>query len=457
MESFQRTLMALTPRLGARNKDLLALHGIDAFKLSEPSLQTIFFQLLQEDAQRGTKARQTIVSERRSFVWVLTRFGVEIKESFPIPINRYNQHKQRLREDDYFKKEECLVLALGIERELRKEQTSISRTIQFLLARVFLKTGWNLSDVLRLKINDISQTPRESKVHTDVRLQKARAGYKTTHYLFSDDELDNGTIKSAANDLIKIKSLTDEFRSCLPNTSNLKDHLLLIKSHSGNITAISKSFTSNIKRILLRAGCDVGFNTKKIRKGYSNAMYREARKNFREYESKGIHSVETFLKSYHRIEEQNSIDTLSIASETIVNLLSGKPYANETKVKLPTAHSQATPAGFCGLTPNAEVPDCSDFNICPFCKYHRLVADRIHVWKCLSHIEHINESITPIIINPSTPQAQMIAVAEALKEKIHSSLEQIKTLAPEEYTRGKEEFNAKGMHPDWQICNPPEK
>lgn len=453
VESFQRVISNLNGQLSTEEMASLKLEGINAFSSQNSLLQVRFFQLIQAEAERTSKARETLITMRNGFIWVLRLFDIKIKDAFPIPINRTKKHKQRLRQDDYFSVEECRALAFFVEKELRKETITKSRKTQLLLARVFLKTGWNLSDVLRLKIDDISQYSANKKQITEVRLQKARAGYKTTAHLFVDDELDNSTIKSAAKDLKEIAQLTEELRSQLPDETEHKDHLLLIKNPSGITMPVSNAFPSNIRKFLIRAGCPVKFNTQKIRKGYSNALYREVSKNFREYESKNYHTIETFLNSYHRIKEQDSISKLSAASETLGRLLRGKPAASEITIELPKATAQITPAGFCQVDTTDTLQACSDFNICPLCKYHRLVADPIHVWKSLSHIEHINHTLSPVLVNAESVDSPTVAVAGILKEKISSAIEQIRKADPKAAAKGEQLYAKEGIHPDWKILS----
>lgn len=451
----------------------LCEHGMGAFDLPGHKLQKTLFALLQGVARSDTVKTITAYTYKRSVAWFLTQFGFTVVEAYPITISRTEKHLKRLNTDDYYSAEQCRELAFHVENLLTDPAMQGEYRIALLLARILLKTGWNLSPTLAIECDDIvrTATPLNPNGTVAVVLRKARAGYRTDAYTFSDPTTNISAMRSAVADLLHIRDeLTTGLRASLSANNPYRSFIFLIE-RKGVPQRLPMAATRTVTELLAKQGCALTFDSKKIRKGGVNHLYRQVQKDLRDYESAAKHDFRTFESSYYRIDENQSRYTLGKAVDVMGKYFTGKEIGTEIVIVTdPIVALQHTPAGECaslGEDSEAErygvehkrlhaergagVRYCADFLSCIWCKFFRLVADPEHVWKLLSYREYLLRAMEASVLDGDATEDQQAHI-DILKARIADILKRLEELTPGVIQKGESLQSTRGMHPDWSFA-----
>ncbi|MBR8093136.1 hypothetical protein KDX09_27595 [Burkholderia cenocepacia] len=447
-------------------------HGMRAFDLPGHRLQKTIFALLQNAARTGSVATKTAHTYRKGVTWFLERYCFRVVDAYPITISRTDRHLRRLNTDDFYSAEQCRELAYHIEAMLGDESATREDSIALLLARILLKTGWNLSPVLGIECDDIirAATPLNPGAIAVV-LRKARAGYRSDAYTFHDPATNMSAMRSAVADLLHIRdNLTADLRASLPDESPYRSFVFLVE-RKGDVQRLSMAATKSVTHMLFRRGCTLTFDSTKIRKGGVNHLYRQVQKNLRDYEAAAKHDFSTFESSYYRIDENQSRYTLGKAVDTMGNYFSGKEISAEIVIVTdPQVRLQHTPTGGCASTGRDEEAAryglehkrllaergatarfCADFLSCIWCRFFRLVADPDHVWRLLSYRDYVLKSMEASSLEGDTTEDQQMNIA-MLKGRVAEMLDRLNAITPGVTEKGQALLAAMGMHPDWAFA-----
>lgn len=383
---------------------------------------------------------------------------------------------------DYYSKEEVAAIAYSIEVGLMDNTVSQKEELLLRLGRILLKTGWNLSPLLMLEIDDILKldAPVTGKTAHFIRLFKKRAGYKTQFYEFAlnDDRIrDEGLVfgTEVTNALADIEYIRDnissQLRQHLTDASKLNYRLSLYRDEKGKIRSPSYvKFSAQLCEILRRYECEIPFNVQKIRKGGLNYIYKTYAKNVKDYKKAGQHSLKTFLEVYLRNDGIKSEETIASASTTMSDYFSGRPISEEiiivTEIPLDT---KQTPSGRCASNGNdaeseafnkqqqrlnrsseTESSQCGDFNACLFCKHFRVVADAEHVWRLLSYHRYVVGEMERGVsdYDNTTDQSNYVDV---LNRRVETILAELSEINSDAVLTGRRLLDTKGCHEDWKF------
>lgn len=444
-------------------------HGMRAFDLPGHRLQKTIFLLLQNAARAGTVTTKTASTYRKGLVWFLERYGFTVVDAYPITTSRTDRHLRLLNADDFYSAEQCRELAFHIEAMLYDEGGSREDRITLHLARILLKTGWNLSPVLGIECDDIirAATPLNPGA-VAVVLRKARAGYRSDAYTFDDPATNISAMRSAVADLLHIRdNLTADLRASLPDGNPHRTFVFLIV-RKGEVQRLSMAATKAVTEMLARRGCTLTFDSTKIRKGGVNHLYRQVQKNLRDYEAAAKHDFATFESNYYRIDENQSRYTLGKAVDTMGKYFSGKEIAAGIVIVTdPQIRLQHTPTGECASTGRDDEAAryglehkrllgergttahfCADFLSCIWCRFFRLVADPDHVWRLLSYREYVLRSMESSALEWDDTEEQRVNIA-MLKDRVADMLARLDAMVPGVTEKGQMLLSSKGMHPDW--------
>lgn len=451
----------------------LRKHGMKAFNLPGYKLQKAIFSLLQNAARSGALTTTTAHTYRSSVTWILAQYGYPAVDAYPITISRTGKHLKRLNTDDYYSAEQCRELAYHIEFMLIDSEVAGESRIALMLARILLKTGWNLSPTLGIECEDIvrTATPLNPNATVAVVLLKARAGYRSDAYTFNNPDTNVAAMRSAVADLLHVRDeLTADLRASLPDSNPYKSFIFLIE-RKGEAQRLSMAATKVVTQMLSNRGCSLTFDTNKIRKGGVNHLYRQVQKDLRDYEAAAKHDFKTFESSYYRVDENQSRYTLGKAVEVMGKYFTGKEIASEIVIVTdPAVALQHTPAGECASMGNdseserygiehkrlhaekgAAIRYCADFLSCIWCKFFRLVADPEHVWKLLSYRDYLLHTMEASVLEGDATEDQQSYI-DILKGRIVEMLGRLDTLSPGVVEKGEALLSAKGMHPDWSFA-----
>lgn len=466
--------MLLRPHLDEQSLTGLRENGLQAFVLPNSRLQKVVLAFLQSAWRNGTVGTLTARTYRQSFLWFMAECGFTGVDAYPIATGRTEKHVRRLSTDDYYSAEQCRELSYHIEAMLADTAIAGESRVALMLARILLKTGWNLTPTLGIRCDDIVTVPQPLSPSGTVAvvLQKARAGYRGVAYTFDNPATTNmSAMRSAVADLLQIRDeLTVDLRRSLPDSSPYKSYIFLVE-RKGVPQRLSMSGAKHVTQLLARRGCVMTFDTRKIRKGGVNHLYRQVQKDMRDYEAAAKHDFRTFESHYYRVDENQARYTLGKAVDVMGRYFTGKDIGSEIMIVTdPEAMFQKTPTGECASAgDDAEavrygvehkrllaerksgVRFCADFLSCIWCKFFRLVADPEHVWKLLSYREYVLRSMESSVLDADATADQQTNI-DVLKGRVSDMLTRLDAISPGVTSAGQSLLAERGIHPDWTFA-----
>lgn len=451
---------------------LLQEHGLKAFGLPGFRLQKTLYAVLQQAAKSGEVSTITAYGYKKSIGWWLIQAGLVVIEAFPVSKSKTDKHLQRLNTDDCYSAEQCRELAFHIEALLATPAIDGEPRLALMLARVLLKTGWNLAPTLDIEVNDIvrSASPLNPHGPISVILQKRRAGYRADSYTFDEPYTSVTSMRSAVGDLLEVRDdLTAELRSRLPDSNTYKPFIFIYEK-DGVVQRLSPAAIKVVSGLLARRGSSLTFDSKRIRKGGVNHLYRKVQKDLNAYEESAKHDAATFDAHYFRQDENQARYTLGRAVDVMGKYFSGKEISEDIIIVTEVnSESQETPTGVCtsgGTDQEAKIYNlehkrlhsqrgaaakfCADFLGCIWCKFFRLVADPEHVWRLLSYRDFVLQSIQSSVVGG--PDNEQQANVDILRLRVSEMLKRLEARMPGITAKAEELQSANGMHPDWSFA-----
>ncbi|MDU0112292.1 hypothetical protein RT723_04620 [Psychrosphaera aquimarina] len=454
--------------------EILRKHGLKSFGIKDGLIQKHLLAQLQASVLNGSFNRSTAITYRSSFIWFLHELNIPYYEIYPINNSKAVKYQERLNSQDFYSENECRELAFHIEKLLSDDSTSLNVRILLLFGKVILKTGWNISPLLKLECEDIVQieSPITNKSEFAVVLQKARAGYRNDTYIFEKNELQADAYKSAITDLLIVR---DELTSHLRTQTKEHSNYVFIIPSKETVIKLEYSHLKRLSAILNAVGCNVNFIARKIRKGGLNYIYRKVQKNISSYINIANHSFETFESNYLRIDPNQSRYTLNQATKVMSDYFTGKDISSVIQIITDnsTEHTQIIPAGVCASKEGSEeavrynkehrklhqdndtnvLNLCADFLSCIWCKYYRVVVDSEHVWKLLSYKNYIllNMELSVVDFHDTNNQISSINI---LKQRVDEIISSLKERDNKAVCEGYALIKQHGIHPDWEFAFP---
>ncbi|RWX57318.1 hypothetical protein [Photobacterium chitinilyticum] len=481
---FQR-VMKFPVNLSNEQREWLSNEGLSGFVKGNHSVLKVYLEYLQVKAKAGKYSPVTADSYQRGLKWVIEAAGFDVIDVYPVKVTQYKLYDQRDDSDTDYTKEEVIELAYHIEVLLAQGNLNQRNTLYLRIARILLKTGWNQSPVLTLETTDIVEVncPIAGQKTYFVRLLKKRAGYLTQWHKFdltanelADEGIEVGkSIKAVIKELLYLATtISEPIRRTLPADHPFKNKLMIYVGDDGVINlATNKELYHYVNKLLIKAGCSVGFGSRKIRKTGLNFLYRRVEKDFAKYKKSGQHSFEVFQRSYLRFIAGESKRTLSKAITVMGDYFHGRPITDNIKIVTESSeYWQQVPNGGCASQGNdaqaaaynrqthglikrfglEKAKYCADFSACLWCEHYRCVADPEHAWRLLSYRDFVLEDMAASIDDVAEVGAQK-EYHRLLTQRVNDILIDLDKLTSGCREAGEKLLAERGIHPDWKLAS----
>lgn len=415
--SMARALKENASSLTDEQMKLIASHGVHAFVENNCEILKAIREAIQLKSKQGDLSVFVGNQYQSAIDKLLSFYGLDTIKSFPVNTELTAQHQEQLsqNQDKLYSYREVVELAYYIEKGLSETLLTIKDKVTLYAAKVILKTGWNSTPTLELDTDDLFffNTPLHSSKTPALRLFKRRANYQTQWHKFEikaedlekEGVLYGDVVEPVIFDIKAATRLTSIYR---PSIENLSKRIFVFPKVNSigevKIQLLTASrFKTTIDRILTELGCDIVFNSQKIRKSGLNYIYRKVAKEFKWYQKAGKHSYETFLRHYLMQDNKDVAMTINRATKTMADYFVRDVTDKVIILQTPPEDGKKVPNGTCinskdksavvaFESQNRKLLDqrdtnehaCADFNACLWCPFYRCVADALHVWKLLS-------------------------------------------------------------------------
>ena len=480
--SMARALKENASSLTDEQMKLIANHGVHAFVENNCEILKAIREAIQLKSKQGDLSVFVGNQYQSAIDKLLSFYGLDTIKSFPVNTELTAQHQEQLsqNQDKLYSYREVVELAYYIEKGLSETLLTIKDKVTLYAAKVILKTGWNSTPTLELDTDDLFffNTPLHSSKTPALRLFKRRANYQTQWHKFEikaedlekEGVLYGDVVEPVIFDIKAATKLTSIYR---PSIENLSKRIFVFPKVNSigevKIQLLTASrFKTTIDRILTELGCDIVFNSQKIRKSGLNYIYRKVAKEFKWYQKAGKHSYETFLRHYLMQDNKDVAMTINRATKTMADYFVRDVTDKVIILQTPPEDGKKVPNGTCinskdksavvaFESQNRKLLDqrdtnehaCADFNACLWCPFYRCVADALHVWKLLSYRDFVVADMenSAATFDSITEQLENI---EQLKNRVNEILADIAKLNAQAVTDGKELLRTEGIHPHWK-------
>jgi hypothetical protein len=471
------------PKLTEQEQQLVASSGSKAFIAKNSAIIKKIRQTIQSQVISKKISPQSGVTKQSCFDQYLKSFGIPLVPSYPVVTGKRSKHvaKEAEKQPIYTLKE-AIELAYNIEFLLLYGDLTYHHKLCLNIARIVLKTTWNVTPLLKLETTDIFtiNSPMGKTPVPCVRLFKKRAGYETQwHKLnLSVKDLENEGVvigAEARSVFLNLKdirdTLTAEQRIKMPENHPLKHRLFTTYSDEKmDWIAMGGNVFTTVNEVLEKNGCSVRFVARRVRKTGLNHIYKKLKKHFKQYQKTGKHSLDVFMKHYLEKNSTENRANLSNALTVMGDYFNGRKLTDDIIIltDIPEGSRQA-PNGSC-VSPgqdeasnsfnkqhhrlfkesNTDETPCADFNACLFCEHYRLIADAEHVWRLLSYRDFVLAQMRNSIgVFDDSSQQQIFA--QTLELRVEQILKKIKGINPVALNEGSSHLKKYGVHQDWEI------
>ncbi|ELS0750453.1 hypothetical protein QQ213_000177 [Vibrio vulnificus] len=472
----------------SEEKGTLAVEGVRALSLNDHRIMKKCLERIQQRFKSGDITSDSAHSQQKVLKEFSALSGFTWVDSFPIDAGRANLFSKQKNTDDYYTVDEAAELAFYIEVMLVKADLSRLHQLWFRVARIILKTNWNIAPVLNLEVDDLFEVEFAGRRSYLVRLFKPRAGYKTQwnqFYSQTEDELliEEGVkvgkeVLGVIRDLQFImNNLSADIRGALSDSHPFKKSLMIFNDglqSNGRVKKLTEGgFKTGVNDLLKSNGCPIPFSPAKIRKGGLNFIYRRVAKDFARYKVAGNHTWKVFRKNYFKYDGNVSEETLSKAMSVMGDYFHGRPIVEKIQVVTETkSYWQQTPNGKCSSLGNdiqaqaynkahhtlfktlgiEDSNRCADFNACLWCEHYRGIADAEHAYRLLSYRDFVIVDMEASIGESLNTGLQKEYV-QLLRQRVDEVLADMDSINPGCYQTANEYLNEHGIHPDWVLVS----
>lgn len=471
------------PKLTEQEQQLVASSGSKAFIAKNSAIIKKIRQTIQSQVISKKISPQSGVTKQSCFDQYLNNFGIPLVPSYPVVTGKRSKHAAKESEKQpLYSLNEAIELAYNIEFLLLYGDLTYHQKVCLNIARIILKTAWNVTPLLKLETTDIFtiDSPLGKTPTPCVRLFKKRAGYETQwHKLnLSVKDLENEGVvigAEARSVFLNLKDIRDKLtakqRNKIPDNHPLKNRLFTTYSDEKmDWIAMGGNVFTTVNEVLENQGCSVRFVPRRVRKTGLNHIYKKLKKHFKQYQKTGKHSFDVFMKHYLEKNSTENRANLSNALTVMGDYFNGRKLTDDIIIltDIPEGSRQA-PNGSCVSPGQDEASNsfnkqhhrlfkesgtdetpCADFNACLFCEHYRLIADVEHVWRLLSYRDFVLAQMRNSIgVFDDSSQQQIFA--QTLELRVEQILKKIKSINPTALDEGSSYFKEHGIHPDWEI------
>ncbi|ANQ24713.1 hypothetical protein BA893_24280 [Vibrio natriegens] len=472
----------------AEEKSSLAKEGVRALTLNHHRIMKKCLEKTQHRFKSGDIASETAHAKQRVLKEFSAMFGFTWVDSFPIDVGRANLFSKQKNTDDYYTLEDAAQLAFHIEVILAKNDLSRLHQLWFRVARIILKTNWNMTPVMNLEVDDLFEVEFAGRRSYLVRLFKPRANYDTqwnrfdtevgVESLLEEDVKVGKEVLAVISDLLFIMNeLSADIRVGLSDTHPFKKSLMISNDglHTNGRTKklTEGSLKKGVNDLLKSNGCPISFTPAKIRKGGLNFIYRQVAKDFRKYKVAANHTWKVFRKHYFKFDGNSSEETLSKAISVMGDYFHGRPIVEKIQIVTETEeYWQQAPNGKCASQGNdaqaraynkahhalfkmlgiEESERCADFNACLWCEHYRGIADTEHAYRLLSYRDFVIVDMEASI-GESLNTGHQKEYVYLLRQRVDEVLADMDAINPGCRQAAEGYLDENGIHPDWVLAS----
>lgn len=441
-------------------------HGVRCLSLNDNRIQKALFQQLQESVKNKSISLRTGSSYMEVMRWLMSITDQPVVEAYKISYKRYQRHARRTKIEDLYTDDELTELIFYIEKSIRETQDR-HRLLVLYFAKIQIKSCWNPSPMADIELSDITEVSLPtSKKRITLLIQKPRKGYDTDMYA-----LEGKAVNSVMRDILFVRDKLTAGCRASTATSQFSDYLFIYELNKEIYRLDANNIASHINGIIRKMGCSVSYNSMRIRKNGANHLYRDVSKQMRAYEAAKLHTFDTFINHYQRINESDSQETLHSAIDVMQRYFNGREIDPDIKILMQDDSStQKTPTGECvsecnspealqyqrehrNLIVSSDKKDvwCGDYLACVWCKHFRTVADPEHVWQLLSYRDYVLADMAASTSDIENNDFQKASI-DALHNRVNEILEQVEIRNKYAVTKGKELLKRNGIHPFWAFA-----
>jgi hypothetical protein len=482
---FKRLFLKYHNSLNESEISTLKSEGMQAFAKNNKKLLEHFRQLILNDSKNKIIKSSTAIQQQNALNSIVDFFGIDKSEAYRVKANKDQKLARRRNQKSMYTFEQVVNIAYAIEKLLTQTDLTNLQHLCLHAARIFIKTGWNLTPVLELDRDDLTYfgVSLQGNRTAAVRMFKRRANYKTHWPTFGEtaqiekidaDTLDReyvtGKITSAVMQDLEFISNHTRKTSEQHKKTQFRDKIFTYSLGKKVSVLNGLSFTKCINELLKKAGLDITFSVTRLRKKGMNYTYRKVAKNFEKYKHAGLHTPAAFYQYYLKMESGESEQSISAATAVMADFYIHDNAEKIIFVQKVDDSTRQTPTGRCNQTADSdvvkqfkvknrkfldekEITGCADFGACLFCEHFRCIADAEHVWRLLSFekivIEQMVAASYSIFGDDGSEQQKNII---KLKQRVIDILKELEHMNSQAISQGKVLFSQHGVHPDWEFA-----
>lgn len=470
--------------LNPEDIDSLSKQGLSALGNDSCQLLRHFRQQIQKDAKASKIKAPYAIGLQTSLNQLASFFGVPKSKAHKVTNSKEKRLAKRKGDKELYTLQQVVQIAYVIEKLLKQDDLTDLQKLCLHAARIFIKTGWNLTPTLELDEDDLVyfNVPFQGNKTAAVRLFKRRANYQTKWSHFAPEEKTSDksgsyalnefeTGKVTAGVISNLEDIRDMTRRIASKHSSpkLRRRIFAYYDRAEPKILTSHGFTSAINRLLKKEGIEESFSVTRIRKTGMNAIYRAVAKNFEKYKKAGMHTPQAFFEHYLKMNDLEVEETLSKATGVMGDFFIRGLDDDVIFVEKAPKNSKQTPSGRCVQEPDSdvvidfkkrnrrfldedEITACADFGSCLICKFFRCIADAESVWRLLSYEQVVVDRMVSASysIGGNDGSEQQLRIKK-LRRRVNDVLARLSKKNATAIHEGNALFEEHGVHPDWEV------
>ncbi|TCB75657.1 hypothetical protein [Acinetobacter sp. ANC 4177] len=431
------------------DKEILDKHGINLlFADNHIHFKSLKYKLYEDRLQNKIKliTQQHNYNSLKWFCEVVNKPYLNDFDEYPHHLNQ-SFSNQRSNTKSYSENELVQILN-SLITSIKKNQGDYSNLLVAYFALIQIITGMNISTLCTLK--DSKAHIRNDNNNPNIyylSFIKRRSGSKTeTHTYFKNSEDKTIYLFLYIRNVLRNKVIE------LATNKNFKTDYLFVFLCKNNVlrNATSDNIGRKIRELLEAVGCEVSYDSKRMRKTVSNKIYKIVLKKYSVYRELVHHDFDVFVRHYEEINSVKINDTLSQGTKSLeIYLRKDNIYLAEPAIKKFNSDSeeieddnitQFTPLGNCSDNPPDTIPICSDYLACLFCKNFSIVNSESQIHKLL---DFKNICIAQILSSSSlhNPESTTIIAIKEFETRVNHLLSLLKTKNPQLYKLAEINYN----------------
>ncbi|WP_228716308.1 hypothetical protein [Acinetobacter sp. 8I-beige] len=374
------------------DKETLDKHGINLLFIDNFIHFKELKAKLYEDRLQGKFKLVTQQHNYSSLKWfceVVNQPYLKDFDASPQSLNKAISNQKSLTKS--YSEHDLIQIISSLIESIKKNKEDYSKLLVAYFALIQIITGMNIATLCTLK--DTKEHIRKDNNNPNIyylSFIKRRAGSKTeTHTFFKNSDDKTIYLFLYIRDVLRNKVIA------LSKNKSFKTNFLFVFLNKNNLlrNASSDNIGVKVRELLEEVGCEVTYDSKRMRKTVSNKIYKIVLKKFSVYRELVHHDFDVFVRHYEEINAVQINDTLSQGTKSLeIYLKKDNIYLADPEIKDndPVSNEveddniiQFTPLGNCSDNLSDSTPICSDYLACLFCKNFSIVNSESQIHKLL--------------------------------------------------------------------------